>query len=129
VDAEAAARAWVDGWTRAWRSLDPEQLQPIYTPDAVHRSHPYREPEHPLDYACRALAAEEGEPEVWMGEPLVVGDRGAVEWWACVIDDEKLMSYAGTSWLRFADDGRVAEQHDYWGESPGRTPPWEGWGR
>jgi hypothetical protein len=64
-----------------------------------------------------------------MGEPLVVGDRAAVEWWACVIDDQKLMSYAGASWLRFAGDGRVVEQHDYWGETPGRTPPWEGWGR
>jgi hypothetical protein len=128
MDAEAAARAWVDAWTRAWRSLDPGPLVPIYTDDAVHRSHPYREPQHPLDYARWALATEEGEPEVWMGEPLVVGDRAAVEWWACVIDDHKLMSYAGASWLRFAEDGRVVEQHDYWGETPGRTPPWEGWG-
>jgi SnoaL-like domain len=129
VDAEASTRAWIDAWTRAWRSLDADLLEPVYTPDAVHRSHPYREPQHPLDYARWALGTEAGEPEVWMGEPLVAGDRAAVEWWACVIDDGKPMSYAGTSWLRFTTDGLVAEQHDYWGETPGRVPPWEGWGR
>jgi hypothetical protein len=128
VDGEAAARAWIDAWTRAWRALDAEFLVPVYSADAVHRSHPYREPQHPLDYARWALGTEEGEPEVWMGEPLVGGDRAGVEWWACVIDDGKLMSYAGTSWLRFRPDGRVVEQHDYWGETPGRVPPWEGWG-
>ena len=128
VDAEAAARAWIDGWTRAWRALDAELLTPVYTADAVHRSHPYREPQHPLDYARWALAEEEGEPEVWMGEPLVEGDRAAVEWWACVIDNGKPVSYAGTSWLRFDSKGLVAEQHDYWGEAPGRVAPWEGWG-
>jgi SnoaL-like domain len=128
VDAEAAARAWIDAWTRAWRSLDSEPLAPVYTKDAVHRSHPFREPQSPLEYARWALGQEEGEPEVWMGEPLVVGDRAAVEWWASVIDEGELVSLAGTSWLRFDEDGRVLEQHDYWGQAQGRTPPWEGWG-
>jgi hypothetical protein len=128
VDAEAAARAWIDAWTRAWRSLDAEPLVPIFAADAVQRSHPFREPQSPLEYARWALGQEEGEPEVWMGEPLVVGDRAAVEWWAAVIDNGVQVSYAGTSWLRFDHEGRVVEQHDYWGDTPGRTVPWEGWG-
>ena len=94
----------------------------------MHRSHPFREPGSPLEYARWALAEEEGEPEVWMGEPFMVADRAAVEWWAVVIENGVEVSLAGTSWLRFDGDGRVLEQLDYWGTTPGRRTPWEGWG-
>ncbi len=82
----------------------------------------------PLDYARWALAEEEGDPEVWWGEPLLAGNRAVVEWWAVTVENGELVSLAGTSWLRFSPDGRVAEQHDYWGSIPGRALPWEGWG-
>jgi hypothetical protein len=95
----------------------------------VHRSHPFREPGNPIDYARWALAEEEGEPEVWMGDPIVAGDRAAIEWWAVVIENGKQVSLAGTSLLRFDTEGRVVDQRDYWGEAPGRTPPWKGWGQ
>jgi SnoaL-like domain len=127
VDAQAAARAWIDAWTRAWRALDEGLLEPIYTPDTVHRSHPFREPGNPIDYARWAFSEEEGEPEVWMGDPIVAGDRAAIEWWACVTENGKEVSLAGTSLLCFDADGRVVEQSDYWGEAPGRTRPWPGW--
>ena len=129
MDADAAARAWANAWERCWRALDAELLQPIYAPDAVHRSHPFREPGNPIEYARWALAEEEGEPEVWMGDPIVAGDRAAIEWWAAVIENGKQVSLAGTSIIRFGEDGRVVEQTDYWGQADGRTPPWKGWGQ
>jgi hypothetical protein len=129
VDTEAAARAWADAWERCWRALDAELLQPVYAPDAVHRSHPFREPGNPIEYARWALGEEEGEPEVWMGDPIVAGDRAAIEWWAVLIENGKLISLAGTSIIRFDEDGRAVEQNDYWGQADGRTPPWKGWGQ
>jgi hypothetical protein len=36
MDAEAAARSWIDAWDRAWRGLDPEPLEAVYSSDAVH---------------------------------------------------------------------------------------------
>jgi len=129
MDTEAAARAWADAWERCWRALDAELLQPIYTPDAVHRSHPFREPGNPIEYARWALGEEEGEPEVWVGDPIVAGDRAAIEWWAVVIENGKLISIAGTSIIRFDEDGRAVEQNDYWGQADGRTAPWKGWGQ
>jgi len=129
VDAAAAARAWIDAWTRAWRTLDAGLLEPIYTDQTVHRSHPFREPGNPIEYARWAFGEEEGEPEVWMGEPIVTGDRAAIEWWAVVKENGQEVSLAGTSIVRFADDGRVIEQSDYWGSADGRTRPWQGWGR
>jgi hypothetical protein len=127
MDGEAAARAWIDAWTRSWQALDADLLTPVYVPDAVHRSHPFREPGNPIEYARWALGEEEGEPEVWMGDPIVAGDRAAIEWWAVLIENGTEVSLAGTSWLRFGPDGRVTEQHDYWGTTTGRTEPWRGW--
>src|SRR6476660_4141596 len=128
MDAEAAARAWIEAWSRSWRELNVDALEPVYAPGAVFRSHPFREPRDPLEYARWALSEEEGQPEVWMGDPIVSGDRAAIEWWAAVIENGKPITLAGTSIIRFGDDGRVVEQHDYFGEADGRTPPWEGWG-
>jgi hypothetical protein len=128
VDAEAAARGWIDAWTRSWRAKDADLLAPVYADETIFRSHPFRDPQAPLEYARWAYEEEEGQPEVWMGEPLVAGDRAAIEWWAVVVENGEEVSLAGTSWLRFGEDGRVIDQHDYWGTTPGRTPPWEGWG-
>jgi hypothetical protein len=128
VDSEAAARRWIDLWSRSWRELDAELLEPLYAPDAVFRSHPFREQSNPLEYARWAIAQEQGEPEVWMGDPMVLGDRAAIEWWACVIENDKQVSLAGASIIRFGSDGRVVEQHDYFGQADGWTPPFDGWG-
>jgi ketosteroid isomerase-like protein len=127
VDAEAAASAWIEAWTRSWQAKDADLLAPVYAEQVVFRSHPFREPQAPLDYARWAYSEEEGTPQVWMGEPLASGDRAAVEWWAVVVENGEPVSLAGTSWLRFDGDGRVVDQHDYWGTAPGRTAPWEGW--
>ena len=128
MDTESAARNWIDAWSRSWRELDADLLEPAYAPEAIHRSHPFREPGNPIDYARWALSEEEGEPEVWMGEPIVSGDRAAIEWWAALIENGQEVTLAGTSIVRFGDDGRAVEQHDYWGQADGRVSPWEGWG-
>jgi SnoaL-like domain len=129
MDTETAARNWIDAWSRSWRELNADLLEPTYAPDAVHRSHPFREPGNPIDYARWAFSEEAGEPEVWMGEPIVSGDRATVEWWATLIENGKEITLAGASIIRFGADGRAVEQHDYWGQADGRVPPWEGWGR
>jgi SnoaL-like domain len=128
VDTETAARRWIDAWSRAWRQLDAELLDPIYAPDAVFRSHPFRQPQNPIEYARWALSEEEGPPELWMGEPLVSADRATIEWWAAIVEKGKPITLAGASIVRFGGDGRVVEQHDYWGQAEGRVPPWDGWG-
>jgi hypothetical protein len=129
MDTETGARAWADAWTRAWRALDADLLEPVYAPDAVQHSHPFREAGSPIDYARWAFDEEEGEPEVWMSEPIVTGDRAAIEWWAVVVENGKQISLAGTSIVRFDRDGRAVEQTDYWGQADGRVPPFEGWGQ
>jgi len=129
VDAEAAARAWVDAWDRAWRDKDADALAPVYAEEVVFRSHPFRDPQSPLEYARGAFDEEGEELELWWGEPLASGDRAAVEWWAVLTEAGELVTLTGTSQLRFDSDGLVIDQHDYWALNPGRTLPWDGWGR
>jgi hypothetical protein len=128
VKPESAARAWVDAWDRAWRAKDETELAPVYADDVVYRSHPDRDPQPPLDYARSAFADEGDDLELSWGEPLVAGNRAAVEWWAALTESGDLVTLAGTSWLTFGNDGRVIEQHDYWTITPGRAAPWKGWG-
>ncbi len=122
MDGEAAVRAWVEGWTRGWEAGDADAIGALYAPEAVYRSHPFREPEMSArDYAARAFSDEE-LVECRYGEPVVDGDRAAVEYWAVLAADGEEETLAGISLLRFGPDGLVVEQHDYWSMQPGRTP-------
>ena len=133
MDTSAAARAWVDAWSRAWPAADPGPLAAVYAEDAVFRSHPFRE-EHEgregvLAYASWAFADQEGFGGCSFGEPLVSGDRATVEYWAVVVEQGREVTIAGVALLRFGPDGLVRSQRDYWAVEPGgRTAP-EGWGR
>jgi hypothetical protein len=59
--------------------------------------------------------------------PVVDGDRAAVDWWAVVTGaDGSVETLAGTSLLRFSDEGLVVEQRDVWASATGRVelPLW-----
>jgi ketosteroid isomerase-like protein len=121
VDAQAAARAWVEGWTTGWENADPERIAALYADDAVFRSHPFREPERSArDYALRAFADEDCL-ECRFAEPHVAGDWAAVEYWAILSADGDVETLAGVALVRFAPGGLVAEQRDYWAMQPGRV--------
>jgi hypothetical protein len=54
------------------------------------------------------------------GEPIVEGPRAAVDWWAAITAaDGSVETIAGTSMLRFGEDGLVVEQRDAWAAVPG----------
>ena len=120
VTTEEAVRRWIDGWLRGWTALDPEPVVALYADDCFFLSHPFREHESPRAYAVRALGEEESA-EPWFGEPLVDGDRAAVEWRAFVRESGHDITLAGTSLLRFREDGQCVEQRDAWAVEDGRV--------
>ena len=132
MDAEAAARAWVDAWSRAWPAADPEPLRAVYSDDAVFRSAPFREPhlgrEGALEYARSAFADQDDFTDCWFGEPVVAGDRAAVEYWAVLVENGRPVTIAGVAVLRFGRDGLVRSQRDYWAHEPGAPDPTPAWG-
>jgi ketosteroid isomerase-like protein len=126
IDGSAAARAWADVWERAWPAADVGAIAALYAEDAIFHSHPFRERQGPKEYVEWAFA-DQAEAECRFGEPVVSGDRAAVDWWGVITSrDGSVQTVAGTSLLRFDADGRVVEQRDAWGEADGRQelPAW-----
>ena len=128
VETEAAARAWIEGWSRAWPAADADMVGALYAEDASFRSQPFRELQDPRSYAEWAFS-EQDEAQCWCGEPIVSGDRAVVEYWGVVRYRGEDETIAGISVIRFDSDGLVREQHDYWNSHEGRREPPEGWGR
>jgi ketosteroid isomerase-like protein len=123
MDAEAAARAWVEGWSRAWPARDADAVAALYADGAVFRSHPFRDPQPPADYARWAFADEDEElVELAFSDPIVGGDRAVVEYWATLRRrDGSEATLAGVAVVRFAG-GLAVEQRDYWAIAEGRCP-------
>ena len=128
MQTECAARTWIEGWLRAWPASDTDAVASLYAEIASYRSHPFRVSETARAYVTRAFA-EESFVAAWFGEPIVAGDRAAVEYWAVLRDDSEDVTIAGTAVLRFGGDGKVVDHRDYWDRRPGRTAPPQGWGR
>jgi ketosteroid isomerase-like protein len=130
-DCTAAARLWADVWKSAWEARDTEAIVALYHPDVVFSTQPFRTPylrrAGVRDYVSQAFA-EEQAPRVWVGDPVVDGNRAAIEWWAAVTESGTETTLAGTSVLRFDADGLVEEQRDSWNQIHGRREPPEGWG-
>ena len=114
MDTPEAARRWRETWERCWRALEPAEIVALYADDAYYRSHPFREPQAPRDYIEPTLAAD-ASVECEFGEPIVEGDRAAVEWHAeTTLKDGGEEKLAGVSLLRFDAQGLVVEQRDFW---------------
>ena len=131
MDAREAARQWAHVWSQAWPAKDVEAIARLYADSAAYRSHPFREPKTgqkgALEYTRWAFADEDAI-QCWFGEPIVQGARASVQWWATFTTDGKEWTLAGTSILRFDEDGQVLEHWDYWVQDEGRRTPPVGWG-
>jgi ketosteroid isomerase-like protein len=126
VSTADAAKRWAQVWADAWVAADVDAVSALYADDAVFYSAPFRDRQAPRDYVEWAFS-DQADAECRFGEPLVEGDRAAVDWWAVTTStDGSVESIAGTSLLRFDVDGLVVEQRDVWTTEPGRRelPNW-----
>jgi hypothetical protein len=124
-------REWIAAYGRAWVERDPDAVVPLFTDDAVYRSHPFRAPHTGSDeihaYWTRATSTQEGH-DLRFGEPIVEGLRAAVEWWMVMSDGGDWITLPGSLLLRFVADGRCEELREYWHVEDGRHDPPPGWG-
>jgi hypothetical protein len=103
-----------------------EAVAALYAPGAVFYSHPFRDRQAPAEYAAWTFA-DQASAVCRFGEPVVDDARAAVDWWAVVTSrDGSSETLAGTSVLRFDDEGLVVEQRDAWGAAAGHRelPDW-----
>jgi len=126
VDTKQAARRWAETWAAAWPRQDVEAIAALYADDAAYRALAFRAPDTPSDYLRRTFAVE-SDTTCRFGEPVVTGDRAAVEWWGSWTEDGETLTLAGVTLLRFDDDGKVVDHRDYWNQAEGRIEPFPGW--
>jgi hypothetical protein len=111
VDARASRRR--ETWERCWPTHEPEETVALYAEGAYFQSHPFRDPQSPREYIEPTLA-EEASAECEFGEPVVDGDRAAVDWRAeTKLVDGGAEKLAGVSLLRFDSACLVVEQRDF----------------
>jgi hypothetical protein len=72
--------------------------------------------------------ADQRDVRVRFGDPVVDGDRVAVEWWTTTLEEGRPSTLIGTSFLTFTPYGLVAAARDYWFLEPGTHQPFEDWG-
>lgn len=131
TDTRTAARAWADTWKRGWEALEPDPIVALYAEAITYSSEPFREVYRGRD-GVRAYVegsfGDETDVRAWFSEPVVDGDRASVSWWATLVDSGERVTLAGTSVLRFDDDGLAVDQWDAWNVLAGWREPPEGWG-
>ena len=125
------AREWIDRLGQAWRDRNPNAAAELFTVDAVYRSQPFRPPllgrTEITEYWAGATASQSAI-EVTFGDPLVDGNRVAVEWWSVTKEDGQPTTDAGALFLTF-ENGRCAELREYWNLTEEAVAVPEGWGR
>ena len=102
----------------------------LYADTAVYRSPAFRQPDLGLagvrHYLNENLPAEENI-ECSFGQPIVSGNRAAVELWGCWIEQGRELTFAGVTVPRFDDRGKVVEHCDYDNHVERRQPPYADW--
>jgi SnoaL-like protein len=130
MDVQAAVRRWAETWARAWRERDVDAITSLYADDALYRGFVFRQPDRGTAGIRRYLEENFGveeELECWFGEPIAAGSRAAVEWWATWVENGQRLTLAGTTILRFDQNGQVVDHRDYWSQVERRQPPFQDW--
>jgi ketosteroid isomerase-like protein len=127
----AIAHQWLDRLGAAWRDRDPQAAADLFTSEALYRSHPFQPPlrgrAEITGYWASATSSLTGL-EVTFGDPLVDGDRVAVEWWSVIDEGGQPKTDAGGLFLTFVD-GRCSTLREYWNLTDEALAIPEGWGR
>ena len=132
MDARDAARRWAETWQRCWEARDARPVAALYAAAARYSTEPFRDPFIGPTGALRYIEgafAEETAIEARFGEPIVYGERAAVQWWAQLIEAGQPITLAGTSVLRFDEQGLVIDEWDTWNQANGRIAPPADWGK
>jgi ketosteroid isomerase-like protein len=130
MDVQAAASRWARTWSRAWPEHDVDAIAALYSDEVEYRALAFREPDLGVGGVRRYLRENFGveqDVECWFGVPVATGDRAAVEWWATWVEEGQRLTLAGTTVLRFDDDGQIVDHRDYWNQVEHRQPPYQGW--
>ncbi|HYZ46729.1 MAG TPA: nuclear transport factor 2 family protein [Actinomycetota bacterium] len=128
----AFVSAWLDRYASAWEYRDIAAVKSLFDDAASYRSFIFGEAHRGREGVgayWRGATATQSGVTVRFGDPIVDGDRVAVEWWTLMDDAEEdgPITLPGVLLLRFRD-GLCSELREYWHLKEGRVEPYSGWG-
>ena len=130
MDNKPIAERWAATWRASWPIKDIEAMASFYAPNASYLSVPFREPDRGVEgvrgYLMREFGVE-SQIECQFRTPVVEGDRAAIEWWASWAEGGEEITLAGSTFLRFDNQGLIVDHRDYWNQAEGRVPPYGTW--
>lgn len=110
---------WLDGYLRAWKTDDPEQIGALFTEDATYSTLPFREPWRGRE-AIVSNWIEHGDSQAeWQFESellAVEGETGVVRGLTTypAHDDEPEVVYSNIWVISLASDGRARSFAEWW---------------
>ncbi len=130
MDREQVQR-WLDGYSKAWETYDPDSIGALFAPDAEYRYHPSDEPVRGREEIVRAWleprgnASDRDEPGTYEGRyrPYAVeGDRavavGSSTYWTDASRRNVQTVYDNVYLLEFDPEGRCRSFTEFFVERP-----------
>ena len=124
------AVAFVEGYGQTWQAWNSKGFADLFTDDVVYVAHPIDETvvgRTALLAYVEKEAAVQGEVVVQMGSPVIEGNRVAAEFWV-TCSDAPGATITGCFIARLDTDGRCSQFREYWFDTDGSAPSYDGWG-
>ena len=116
--------AWLDGYSRAWESYDPNAIGELFSHDATYRFHPWEEPLRGREAIVASWVDDQDPQGTYEGryQPLAVdGDLavaiGRSRYFAA--DGAVEREYHNCFVMRFDGEGRCADFTEWFMKDPG----------
>jgi ketosteroid isomerase-like protein len=122
VDEQAVA-AWLDGYSRAWKTYDPEQIGELFSEDAVYFDNPFDEPVRGREAIVASWLEDPDEEGTYEGRyrpVLVAGDQAVANGYSRYLDGDGgvVKEFDNLILLRFDPDGRCVEYREWYMRKP-----------
>ena len=118
-----AVQAWLDGYSHAWGTYDPEEIGALFSEDAVYHYDPFQEPVRGREAIVADWLKDRDEAGTYEGRyrpVLVAGDEAAARGYSRYFDTNGAVrdEYDNLFLLRFDADGRCAEYREWYMRKP-----------
>jgi hypothetical protein len=122
VDEQAVA-AWLDRYSQAWGTYDPDDIGALFSEDAVYFYNPFDEPVRGREAIVASWLEDPDEPGTYEGSyrPLLVaGDQAVARGYSRYLNTNGTVAdeYDNLFLLAFDADGRCAEYREWYMQKP-----------
>jgi len=123
--------AWAEAYRQAWENADSEAAAALFAEDSAYRANIFEEPytgrQGVADY-WTTVTTVQSDVKVWMGQPVIEGDRVIVEFWTRMLAGGEPLTLPGCLLMRFNHEGLCTDLREYWQALPEFRDPWPSWG-